>query len=109
MTDQATFQFLNPGWLLLLPPAWWLIWIYSRHSRRQSMWGRVCDPQLLDNMIANRQAWNGSRLLAWTLGMIMTLDHPCGRRAQLAQAIISHTRINQRPGSGTGPVPFNAG
>ena len=73
MTDQAAFQFLNPGWLLLLPPAWWLIWIYSRHSRRQSMWGRVCDPQLLDNMIAGRQTWNGTRLLAWTLGIIMTL------------------------------------
>jgi Ca-activated chloride channel family protein len=73
MTDQAAFQFLNSGWLLLLPPAWWLIWIYSRHSRRQSMWGRVCDPQLLDNMIAGRHTWNGTRLLAWTLSIIITL------------------------------------
>ena len=73
MTDPTAFQFLNPGWLLLLPPAWWLIWIYSRHSRRQSMWGRVCDPQLLDNMIAGRKARHGTRLLAWTLSIIITL------------------------------------
>ncbi|MBT8435414.1 MAG: VWA domain-containing protein, partial [Gammaproteobacteria bacterium] len=73
MTDQATFQFLNPAWLILLPPAWWLIWIYSRHSRRQSMWGRVCDPQLLDNMITGRKARHGTRLLAWTLSIIITL------------------------------------
>jgi Ca-activated chloride channel family protein len=73
MTESATFQFLNPGWLLLLPPAWWLIWVYSRHPRRQSMWGQVCDPQLLNNMIARRQTWNSPRLLAWTLGIIMTL------------------------------------
>ncbi|MBT8437215.1 MAG: VWA domain-containing protein, partial [Gammaproteobacteria bacterium] len=73
MTDQATFQFLNPAWLLLLPPAWWLIWIYAKHSRRQSMWSRVCDPQLLDNMIAGRRARQGTRLLVWTLGIIITL------------------------------------
>ncbi len=73
MTEHATFQFLVPGWLLLLPLAWWLIWIYSRHSRRKSMWSRICDPQLLDKMIADRQTWNGTRLLAWSLGIIMTL------------------------------------
>lgn len=73
MTDPTAFQFLNPAWLLLLPPAWWLIWIYSRHSRRQSMWGRVCDPQLLDNMIAGRKAQYGTRLLAWSLSITITL------------------------------------
>ncbi len=73
MTEHATFQFLDPGWLLLLPLAWWLIWAYSRHSRRQSMWGRICDPQLLEKMIGDRQTWNSARLLAWTLGIIMTL------------------------------------
>ena len=73
MTEQFTFQFLNPGWLLLLPPAWWLSWIFSRHSRRQSMWARVCEPRLLDNMIAGRKTWHGTRLLAWTLSIIITL------------------------------------
>ncbi|MGI9295251.1 MAG: VWA domain-containing protein [Pseudomonadales bacterium] len=37
------------------------------------MWGRVCDPQLLDNMIAARKTRHGTRLLAWTLSIIITL------------------------------------
>ena len=73
MTEYDSFQFLNPGWLFLLPLAWWLVRVYARHSRQKSMWSQVCDPQLLDKMIADRQTWKGASLLAWMLGIIMTL------------------------------------
>lgn len=74
MNESTAFQFLNPEWLLLLPPAWWLIWSYSRHTDRQSMWSRICDPRLLDKMIGGDQAWNNTRMLAWTLGIVLTLS-----------------------------------
>ena len=74
MNDSAVFQFLNPGWLLLLPPAWWLIWSYSRRAGRESMWNRICEPRLLDKMTGDGQAGTSNRMLAWTLGIVMTLS-----------------------------------
>ena len=74
MNESVAFQFLNPGWLLLLGPAWWLVWIFSRHGRRQSSWIRLCDPALLDKMITRGQTWNSTRMLTWILGLVLTLS-----------------------------------
>ncbi|MDH3634779.1 MAG: VWA domain-containing protein [Gammaproteobacteria bacterium] len=74
MSESVAFQFLNPGWLLLLAPAWWLVWIFSKHAGRQSMWSRVCDPRLLDKMIAGGRTWNSTRMLTWILGLVLTLS-----------------------------------
>ena len=74
MSEPIAFQFLNPGWLLLLGPAWWLVWIFSRRADRDSMWSRVCDPALLDKMITRDQTRNSTRMLAWILGLVLTLS-----------------------------------
>ncbi|MCP4979605.1 MAG: VWA domain-containing protein [Gammaproteobacteria bacterium] len=73
MTEFTPFQFLYPGWLLLLPPVWWLLHIYSRQTHRLSMWRKICDPQLLDNMIIKPPDWNGNQLILWILFIVLTL------------------------------------
>jgi len=74
VNESVAFQFLNPGWLLLLGPAWWLVWIFSGHGRRQSTWSRLCDPALLNKMITRGQTWNSTRMLTWILGLVLTLS-----------------------------------
>ena len=73
MIELANFQFLNPLWLVVLPPLWWLIWTYSRYSRRQSMWSRICDTALLDKMLAETPGSNRNGWLASILTIILTL------------------------------------
>ena len=73
MTELANFQFLNPLWLVLLAPTWWLIWTYCRHPRQQSMWRRICDPRLLDSMLAEKPDSSGNGWLAWILAIVLTL------------------------------------
>jgi Ca-activated chloride channel family protein len=73
MAELTTFQFLNPGWLLLLPVVWLLVWIYSIHTRRPSMWSRICDPKLLRKMLAGNPSRDGSRWLAGIMAMVLTL------------------------------------
>ena len=73
MTELAAFQFLNPGWLLLLPAVWLLTWNYSGHSRRPSMWNRICDPKLLHKMLAGKPNRDNNRWLAVTMTVVLTL------------------------------------
>ena len=73
MIEFASFQFLNPLWLVLLPPLWWLVWTYSRYPRRQSMWRRICDRTLLDKMLADAPGSNRNDWLAWILAIVLTI------------------------------------
>lgn len=73
MIDFNQFQFLYPGYLLLLPLIWWLLRIFSRHTRRHSMWSKLCDPWLLDKMIVSNHGRNGGRLMIWTLVIVLSL------------------------------------
>lgn len=73
MIELASFQFLNPLWLFLLPLLWWLVWTYSKYPRRQSMWNRICDSALLDKMLAGSAGSKRNDWLAWILVMIFTL------------------------------------
>jgi Ca-activated chloride channel family protein len=72
MIDLATFRFLTPSWLLLLPPLWWLLWMLAKYNLRQSMWNRVCDPHLLDKMQADEAGSNSIRWLIWSLAIVLT-------------------------------------
>jgi Ca-activated chloride channel family protein len=69
----ASYQFLQPLWLLLLPPSWALIWAYFRQTRRKSAWARVCDEQLLAHMSAGQNSSPGYALPAWILGSVISL------------------------------------
>jgi len=63
----ARFQFLDPAWLLLLPVAWYLVWVLRRCYLRQSMWRKLCDPKLLAYMV---QEQSGNPLPRWKLLLI---------------------------------------
>jgi Ca-activated chloride channel family protein len=73
MIDFSQFQFLYPGYLLLLPIIWWLLRIFSRHTRRHSMWNKLCDPGLLHKMIVNNNSRDEGQLMIWTLVVILSL------------------------------------
>jgi len=73
MIELANFQFLNPLWLAVLPPLWWLVWTYSRYPRQQSMWSRICDKALLDKMLADTPGSNRNGRLALILAIVLTL------------------------------------
>ena len=73
MTELSAFQFLHPGWLLLLPALWLLIRIYSRHSRRPSMWSRICEPELLHKMLAEKPGQDGNQWLIGIMIIVLTL------------------------------------
>jgi len=73
MNTPASFQFLQPLWLLLLPPMWVLIWSYTRHLRRESMWVRICDSRLLRHMTRGHVHKAGRNTHPWILGGVLTL------------------------------------
>jgi len=71
MSSAASFQFLQPLWLLLLPPLWVFIWTYGRNLRRQSMWVKICDARLLRHMTYAQKS--GRNAHPWILGWVLTL------------------------------------
>ena len=73
MDTAASFQFLQPLWLLLLPPCWALVWTFARQAGRKSIWSRVCDEQLLAHMTAGQNSSPGYALPAWILGGVLSL------------------------------------
>ena len=73
MNNPASFQFLQPLWLLLLPPLWALIWAYARHLRHESMWVRICDSRLLRHMTRGQARKAVRNTHPWILGCVLTL------------------------------------
>ena len=47
MSDLSLFHFLRPGWLLLVPLAVILPFLWRKMRRPSGDWARVCDPHLL--------------------------------------------------------------
>jgi len=73
VSTAASFQFLQPLWLLLLPPLWAVIWAYARHARRESMWARICDARLLRHMTRGYAPKAGRNTHPWLVGCVLTL------------------------------------
>ncbi|MDF0673113.1 MAG: VWA domain-containing protein [Nitrospira sp.] len=46
-----TFHFLRPLWLLCIPAALWLVWIWQRHTDQRRQWAGIIAPHLLDHLI----------------------------------------------------------
>ncbi len=55
MSDLDLFHFLRPGWLLLLPLALLLPWLWTRGQRPSGDWSRVCDAHLLRWLSVGRE------------------------------------------------------
>ncbi len=74
MIELASLQLQTPAWLALLPPLWILLWLFARHNGRHSMWDRVCDPHLLNNMRVVDSVDAPSTKLIWPLALVLTLS-----------------------------------
>jgi Ca-activated chloride channel family protein len=72
VSEISSFQLLQPGWLLALPPLWVLLWLFANRNHRQSMWARLCDGPLLERMRAGAQV-AGDRWLLCPLAIVSTL------------------------------------
>ena len=73
MSEFASFRFLMPYWLLLLPLLWGLVWFLARHHLRPSSWRKMCDPHLLEKLGANKTAAPAPGWLVWPLVILLTL------------------------------------
>lgn len=74
MNELLAFRFLNPAWLLLLPPLWWLAWVYARAGMQRSMWRRLCDARLLEAMRADTSGRRSRTWLKYPLLGVLTLS-----------------------------------
>ncbi|MGD2172680.1 MAG: VWA domain-containing protein [Gammaproteobacteria bacterium] len=73
MNEAVSFQFLQPAWLLTLPPLWGLVWLFVKRDLQLSMWRRLCDPRLLERMQQGKSKVMGGNRLAWMLTCLLTL------------------------------------
>ena len=46
-----SFHFLRPFWLLSIPAALWLVWIWQRRTDQRRQWAGIIAPHLLDHLI----------------------------------------------------------
>ncbi|MDF0653082.1 MAG: VWA domain-containing protein, partial [Nitrospira sp.] len=46
-----SFHFLRPLWLLSIPAALWLVWIWQRQTDQRRQWADIIAPHLLDHLI----------------------------------------------------------
>jgi len=76
MSEIALVHFIRPYWLLLLPLAVFLPWLWKRARRPSGDWTRACDPHLLRWLSVSREggrARGGGRWLAGTAVLISIL------------------------------------
>lgn len=89
----SAFHFLHVYWLVALPVAWILAGWLARHSRQNSNWSQLIDPELLPSLRLQPGAKAHSPwtliALAWTLA-ILALAGPSWQHEQ-SDAFRAHT------------------
>ena len=55
MTGFESFQFLRPGWLVLIIPGCWLVFRLHQRWRKRTDWSGVVEPHLLSIPITERE------------------------------------------------------
>jgi Ca-activated chloride channel family protein len=76
MSELALLHFIRPYWLLLLPLAVFLPWLWKRARRPSGDWMAVCDPHLLRWLSVSQaggKSGGGGRWLAGTAVLISIL------------------------------------
>jgi Ca-activated chloride channel family protein len=69
----SLFHFLRPEYLLLLLPAWVLVWWLLQQQNDEKKWQKMIDPKLLKHLLVQPEQ-NSFRLAApWHLGIVLTL------------------------------------
>lgn len=67
------FHFLRPEYLLLIVPAWILVWWLLREQNDEKRWQEMIEPKLLKHLLLQPD-YNSTRLAApWHLGIVLTL------------------------------------
>ncbi|MCH2295267.1 MAG: VWA domain-containing protein [SAR324 cluster bacterium] len=72
MTGFETFQFLRPGWLLLIIPGCWLVFRLHQRWKKRTDWSGVVEPHLLELLLVEargiRRTW-----IPWMLSLMLIL------------------------------------
>ncbi len=69
----SAFHFLRPEYLLLLLPAWSLVWWLLKQQSDEKKWQKVIEPKMLKHLLVTSEG-NQSKIAApWHLGLILTL------------------------------------
>ncbi|MEL0341911.1 MAG: VWA domain-containing protein [Deltaproteobacteria bacterium] len=72
MTGFESFQFLRPGWLVLIIPGCWLIFRLHQRWKKRTDWSGVVEPHLLELLLVEargiRRTW-----IPWMLSLMLIL------------------------------------
>ena len=72
MTGFESFQFLRPGWLVLIIPGCWLVFRLHQRWKKRTDWSGVVEPHLLELLLVEargiRRAW-----IPWMLSLMLIL------------------------------------
>ncbi len=69
----SAFHFLRPEFLLLLLPAWLLVWWLLKQQSDKSKWKKVIDPKLLKHLLVEPEQNHAKVPAPWHLGLVLTL------------------------------------
>ncbi len=69
----SAFHFLRPEYLLLLLPAWGLVWWLLRTQNDEKKWQKIIEPKLLKHLLVEPKSHTARIAAPWQLGAVLTL------------------------------------
>ena len=72
MTGFESFQFLRPGWLVLIIPGCWLVFRLHQRWKKRTDWSGVVEPHLLELLLVEARGVRGS-WIPWMLSLMLFL------------------------------------
>ena len=72
MTGFESFQFLRPGWLVLIIPGCWLIFRLHQRWKKRTDWSGVVEPHLLELLLVEARGIRGT-WIPWMLSLMLIL------------------------------------
>ena len=72
MTGFESFQFLRPGWLLLIIPGCWLVFRLHQRWKKRTDWSGVVEPHLLELLLVEARGVRGT-WIPWMLSLMLFL------------------------------------
>ncbi len=72
MTGFESFQFLRPGWLLLIIPGCWLVFRLHQRWKKRTDWSGVVEPHLLELLLVEARGVRGT-WVPWMLSLMLIL------------------------------------
>ncbi|MFL2749605.1 MAG: VWA domain-containing protein [bacterium] len=72
MTGFESFQFLRPGWLVLIIPGCWLVFRLHQRWKKRTDWSGVVEPHLLELLLVEARGVRGT-WVPWMLSLMLFL------------------------------------